>query len=331
LFGSKMTIPVAVAPTGLNGVFWPHADLRLAQAAAEFGIPFAQSTMSNDAMERVARVPGLRYWWQLYVFGPDDIRQTLMDRARDAGCEALIVTVDAQIFGNREWYKRHTSSPTSLGWSAKLDALMHPRWFVTRLLMHGMPRFENVIEFVPEERRGLFQSAHWIRSQMDRRLTWDTVSRIRDRWPRKLIIKGLLSAEDVARAADIGADAVAISNHGGRQLDWAVSPLDVLPAAREAVGSRLTILVDGGIRRGTDVIKALALGADAVFAGRAVLYGVAAAGRPGAVRALKILRDEIERDLALIGAASTTDLSARLLMRLSQPGHPMRALTSSSR
>jgi (S)-mandelate dehydrogenase len=197
--------------------------------------------------------------------------------------------------------------------------------------MHGMPRFENVIEFVPEERRGLFQSAHWIRSQMDRRLTWDTVSRIRDRWPRKLIIKGLLSAEDVARAADIGADAVAISNHGGRQLDWAVSPLDVLPAAREAVGSRLTILVDGGIRRGTDVIKALALGADAVFAGRAVLYGVAAAGRPGAVRALKILRDEIERDLALIGAASTTDLSARLLMRLSQPGHPMRALTSSSR
>jgi (S)-mandelate dehydrogenase len=331
LFGSKMTIPVAVAPTGLNGVFWPHADLRLAQAAAEFGIPFAQSTMSNDAMERVARVPGLRYWWQLYVFGPDDIRQTLMDRARDAGCEALIVTVDAQIFGNREWYKRHTSSPTSLGWSAKLDALMHPRWFVTRLLMHGMPRFENVIEFVPEERRGLFQSAHWIRSQMDRRLTWDTVSRIRDRWPRKLIIKGLLSAEDVARAADIGADAVAISNHGGRQLDWAVSPLDVLPAAREAVGSRLTILVDGGIRRGTDVIKALALGADAVFAGRAVLYGVAAAGRPGAARALKILRDEIERDLALIGAASTTDLSARLLMRLSQPGHPMRALTSSSR
>jgi (S)-mandelate dehydrogenase len=166
---------------------------------------------------------------------------------------------------------------------------------------------------------------------MDRRLTWDTVSRIRDRWPRKLIIKGLLSAEDVARAADIGADAVAISNHGGRQLDWAVSPLDVLPAAREAVGSRLTILVDGGIRRGTDVIKALALGADAVFAGRAVLYGVAAAGRPGAARALKILRDEIERDLALIGAASTTDLSARLLMRLSQPGHPMRALTSSSR
>jgi (S)-mandelate dehydrogenase len=321
LFDRKMAIPVAVAPTGLNGVFWPHADLRLAQAAAEFGIPFAQSTMSNDAMARVARVPGLRYWWQLYVFGPDEIRRALIDRARDAGCEALIVTVDAQIYGNREWYKRHTSSPTSLSWSAKFDALMHPRWFATRLLRHGMPRFRNVVEFVPEGQRGLFQSAHWIRSQMDRRLTWETVSRIRDRWPRKLIIKGLLSAEDVVRAAEIGADAVAISNHGGRQLDWAVSPLDVLPAAREAVGSRLTILVDGGIRRGTDVIKALALGADAVFAGRAVLYGVAAAGQPGAKRALEILRDELERDLGLVGAASVRDLGPKLLVRVCQPGH----------
>jgi (S)-mandelate dehydrogenase len=177
-----------------------------------------------------------------------------------------------------------------------------------------------VIEFVPEEKHGLFQSAHWIRSQMDRRLTWETLSRIRDRWPRKLIIKGLLSTEDVARAADLGADAVAISNHGGRQLDWAVSPLDVLPAAREAVGRRLTILVDGGIRRGTDVIKALALGADAVFAGRAVLYGLAAAGRAGAERALEILRDELERDLGLIGAGSVQDLSPRLLARMSQPG-----------
>jgi (S)-mandelate dehydrogenase len=316
LFGRKMAIPVAVAPTGLNGVFWPNADLRLAQAAAECGVPFAQSTMSNDAMEQVARVPGLRYWWQLYVFGPAEVRAALIRRARDAGCEALIVTVDAQIFGNREWYERHMSSPMALGWGARFDALMHPRWFISRLLMHGMPRFRNVIDFVPRGKRGLFDSAHWIRSQMDRALTWDTVARIREQWPRKLIIKGLLSAEDVVRAAEIGADAVAISNHGGRQLDWAVSPLDVLPAARDAVGHRLTILVDGGIRRGTDVIKALALGADAVLAGRAVLYGVAAAGRPGAARALTILRDELDRDLGLIGVSSIRDLGPGLLMRV---------------
>jgi (S)-mandelate dehydrogenase len=319
LFDRKMTIPVIVAPTGLNELFWPLADLRLAEAAAELGIPFAQSTMSNDAMSRVARVPGLRYWWQLYVFGPPEVRETLIERARNAGCEALIVTVDAQIYGNREWHKRRTAGPKSLGWSSKFDALMHPRWFARGILTHGMPRFENVIEFVPKNRRGFFDSAHWIRSQMDRKLSWDTIARIRERWPRKLVIKGLLSVEDVARAAEIGADAVAISNHGGRQLDWAVAPLDLLPAARQAVGDRIAIFVDGGFRRGTDVIKALALGADAVLAGRAVLYGVAAAGKDGAQRALDILREEILRDLGLLGVRSIAELNPRLLVRLDGP------------
>ncbi|HWG80978.1 MAG TPA: alpha-hydroxy acid oxidase [Stellaceae bacterium] len=314
LFERPMAMPVAVAPTGLNGVFWPHADLRLAEAAAEAGVPFAQSTMSNDRMERVARVPGLRYWWQLYVFGPTEVRNTLIDRARNAGCETLVVTVDAQLFGNREWYKRHTSGPTSLSWGTRLDALRHPRWLVEGLLTHGMPSFANVIEFVPKEKRGLFDSAHWIRSEMDRALTWDTIARIRERWPRRLIIKGLLDVADVVRAADAGADAVAISNHGGRQLDWAVAPVELLPQARQAVGDRIAIIVDGGIRRGTDVIKAVALGADAVFAGRAVLYGVAAGGRAGAKRSLDILREEIDRDLGLVGVRSLAGLNPSLLV-----------------
>ncbi|MGC2201332.1 MAG: alpha-hydroxy acid oxidase [Stellaceae bacterium] len=319
LFGRKMALPVAVAPTGLNELFWPHADLRLAQAAAEAGIPFAQSTMSNDGMSRVARVPGLRYWWQLYVFGLPEIRETLIERARNNGCEALIVTVDAQIYGNREWHSRTMSDPTALTLSSKLDALMHPRWLAGGILTHGMPRFENVIEFVPKDRRRFFDSARWIRSQMDRALSWQTIARIRERWPRKLIIKGLLSIEDVVKAAEIGADAVAISNHGGRQLDWAVAPLDLLPATRQAVGDRIAILVDGGMRRGTDVIKAVALGADAVLVGRAVLYGVAAAGKDGAKRALTIFREEIERDLGLLGVPSIAELSSRLLVRFSQP------------
>jgi (S)-mandelate dehydrogenase len=315
LFGRRMAIPVVVAPSGLNGLFWPHADLRLAEAAAQAGVPFAQSTMSNDVMATVARVSGLRYWWQLYVFGPPAVRETLIERARNAGCEALVVTVDAQIYGNREWHKRTTAGPKSLSWGSRFDALMHPRWLAAGVATHGMPRFENVIEFVPKHRRGFFDSAHWIRSQMDRALSWDTLARIRERWPRKLIIKGLLSVEDIVRAAEIGADAVAISNHGGRQLDWAVAPLDILPAARQAVGNRIALLVDGGVRRGTDVIKAVALGADAVLAGRAILYGVAAAGRDGAKRALDILREEIERDLGLLGVPSIGDLSPRLLVR----------------
>ncbi|MBV8494477.1 MAG: alpha-hydroxy-acid oxidizing protein [Alphaproteobacteria bacterium] len=315
LFGRRMAMPIAIAPTGLNGLFWPHADLRLAEAAAEAGIPFAQSTMSNDAMDRVARVPGLRYWWQLYVFGPTDIRDALIDRARDAGCEALIVTTDAQIYGNREWHSRTQSDPKTLAWSAKLDALLHPGWLAAGLLTHGMPRFENVIDFVPKDRRRFFDSAQWIRSQMDRALSWETVARIRERWPRKLIIKGLLSIEDVERAAEIGADAVALSNHGGRQLDWAVAPLDILPAARKAVGNRVAIFVDGGFRRGTDVIKAIMLGADAVLMGRAPLYGVAAAGRHGVKRTLDILREELDRDLGLLGVAAVSDLNQRLLVR----------------
>jgi (S)-mandelate dehydrogenase len=315
LFGRRMTMPLAVAPTGLNGLFWPHADLHLAEAAAKAGVPFAQSTMSNDAMERVARVPGLRHWWQLYVFGPPHIRHTLIDRARDAGCEALIVTTDAQIYGNREWDQRATPGLAPPGLNAFAETLRHPAWLAEGLLTHGMPRFENVLDFIPKNRRGFFDSAMWIRGQMDRGLSWKTLGEIRERWPRKLIVKGLLDVADVTRAMAIGADAVAISNHGGRQLDWAVAPLDILQRAREAVGPQFPLIVDGGMRRGTDVLKAVALGADAVFAGRAPLYGLAAGGRAGAGRALTILRDEIERDLGLLGAPSLAELDAALLMR----------------
>lgn len=315
LFGRPLTIPLVIAPTGFNALFWPHADLRLAEAAASFGVPYAQSTMSNDRMERVARVPGLRYWWQLYVFGPDEVRNTLIDRARDNGCEALIVTTDAQVYGNREWHKRAMASANSLGPGAVADAAMHPEWLARGILAHGMPRFENALDFVPPGKRGLFDSAHWIRAQMDRAMNWETLARIRERWPRKLIVKGLLAVEDVVRAAGIGADAVVISNHGGRQLDWAVAPLDLLPEARDAVGDRIAILVDGGMRRGTDIIKAVALGADAVLAGRAILYGVAAAGRAGAKRALDILREETDRDLGLLGVRSPSELTPALLRR----------------
>jgi (S)-mandelate dehydrogenase len=315
LFDRRWPMPLAIAPTGLNGLFGPHADLRLAEAAAEAGVPFAQSTMSNDPMERIARVPGLRHWWQLYVFGPPPIHETLIARARDAGCEALVVTMDAQIYGNREWQKRTQSGPKSLTWSSMFDVLRHPRWLAEGWLTHGMPCFENVIEFVPRQRRSFFDSADWLRAQMDRALSLDAIARIRDRWPRQLIVKGLLSVADIERVAAIGADVVAISNHGGRQLDWAVAPLDILPAARKAVGRRIALLVDGGMRRGTDIVKALVLGPDGVLIGRAALYGVAADGRRGVGRALEIMREELERDFGLLGVASLAGLSRQLLVR----------------
>lgn len=314
LFGREMPLPLVVAPTGLNGIFLAKADVELARAAAEAGVPFAQSTMSNETMESVSEVSELRHWWQLYVFGPPDVYHALIKRAEQAGCEALIISTDAQIYGNREWEHRTRSSSSSLTWRSTLDAALHVRWLTSTLLPQGIPSFKNVIQFVPEDQRSFFDSAFWIRANMHRDLSWETVAEIRKIWPRRLLIKGILDTKDVVRAAEAGADAVVISNHGGRQLDWTIAPLDVLLDARKAVGNNFTILVDGGIRRGSDLIKAIALGADAVLVGRAPLYGLCAAGRAGVKRALDILREETERNLALMGVASIRELGPDILV-----------------
>ncbi|HVS76725.1 MAG TPA: alpha-hydroxy acid oxidase [Steroidobacteraceae bacterium] len=315
LLGKSATMPLIVAPTGFNGLFMHHADLALARAAAEAGVPFVQSTMSNDAVEDVAKVEGLRHWWQLYVFGGDEVWQQLLERVDRAGCEALVLTTNTQIFGNREWSKRTRATQSLPTLPAALDAALHPRWLASTLLAGGgLPEFRNVIEFVPEDRRGLFESAHWIRSQQPTSLSWDTVGRIRQRWKKPFILKGILSEEDVRRAADSGVDAIVLSSHGGRQLDWTISPLDLLPAARKAVGDRMQLYVAGGVRRGTDMLKAMALGADAVMAGRAPLYGLCAYGERGAAHALGILEREAEEALGLLGANSPRALGRQFLV-----------------
>ena len=316
LFGRRLPVPLVIAPTGLNGVFRAGADGMLAQAAAQAGIPFTQSTMSNDPMQAVAAVGNLRHWWQLYVFGPPQVFERLVDEAEQAGCEALVITVDAQVFGNREWSRRNFAVPGRLSLGSLIDAALHPAWVGATYLRQGMPRFANIIDFVPQAHRGFFDSADWARSQMRQDLDWAMVRRIRARWPRKLLIKGLLRVEDVQRAADAGADGMVLSNHGGRQLDWTLAGLDCLPQARAAVGKSLSILVDGGMRRGSDVVKALALGADAVQIGRAALYGLAAAGRPGVSRAIEILSEEMNRTLGLLGVASLDALTPQMLRRL---------------
>jgi (S)-mandelate dehydrogenase len=314
VLGRTSSMPLVVAPTGLNALFWPHADTALARAAAQCGVPFVQSTMSNDTLEEVAAVPNLRHWWQLYVFGGDEVWQELLRRVDAAGCEALVLTTNAQIFGNREWSARTQVAQTRLSPAAMADAALHPRWFASTLLARGMPVFRNVIDFIPRGQRGFFQSAFWIREHQPKSLSWRTVGQIRERWRKPFLLKGILHLDDVRRALDAGVDGIILGSHGGRQLDWTVAALDLLPAARKIVPDRVPLFVTGGVRRGTDILKALALGADAVLAGRAPLYGVCAGGAPGAMRALEILRNEAFDAMGLLGANSVADLDARYLV-----------------
>lgn len=316
ILGAPAAMPVVVAPTGLNGLFIHHADTLLARAAAQAGIPFVHSTMSNDRMEDVAQVPNLRHWWQLYVFGGDEVWQELLRRADACGCEALVLTTNAQIFGNREWSARTRATRTRPTLPTMIDAALHPRWMAQTLIAGGgLPHFSNVVDFVPANSRGFFETAFWIRDHQPQSLAWDTVGKIRQRWRGKFIVKGLLREDDVRRALDAGVDGIVLGTHGGRQLDWCVSALDVLPRIREIVPERIALYVTGGLRRGTDLLKAVALGADAVLAGRLPLYGVCAAGEAGARKALELLAREADESLGLLGASSMAELGPQFLAR----------------
>jgi (S)-mandelate dehydrogenase len=317
ILGRPSDMPLIVAPTGLNGLFRHKADVQLAEGAARSNVPFVQSTMSTDPMQEVAQVKGLRHWWQLYVFGGDEIWQELLHRAETAGCEALVLTTNSQIFGNREWDTRTRATRSRPSLSTIIDAALHGRWLANTLASHGMPVFANVIDFVPKNNRGFFQSAFWIRDQMPRSLSWDTVAKIRARWKNPFFIKGILNLDDVRRALDSGVDGVMLGSHGGRQMDWAVSALDILEDARRIIDGRIALYMSGGIRRGNDMLKALALGADAVLTGRATLYGLCAGGSDGVARALAILKEEATNDLGQLGVASLDSLNRNVLINVS--------------
>lgn len=313
IFGRPVNMPVVVAPTGFNGLLWPQGDIALARAAAAAGVPFTLSTASNCAVGRLAAAVQGNLWYQLYAYKDQSVVDRLIDRVAEAGCEVLVITADAPVLGAREWDQRNYRSPMQLSLASKLDVLCHPRWLSQVMLPSGAPTFENLVEFLPPGQYSALIGAKYSFSQINSRLSWHDVERIRGRWPGKLVVKGLLCVADAQRSVEAGADGIVLSNHGGRQLDGAVSGVELLPAVAAEVGDRLTLMVDGGFRRGGDVLKAIALGAHAVMIGRATLYGLAAGGEAGASHALELLRAEMDRAMLLLGCGSIPELGRHLI------------------
>lgn len=312
LFGQKIKMPLAVSPTGSAGIVWFQGEVELARAAAAFGVPFTLATRSFSSIETIAQEAGGNLWLQLYVWHDRQMSYQLMDRAKASGFKALVVTVDTPVMPNREYNQRNGYwLPFKMSTTACVDMLRHPSWLVSvmgRYMLHGgIPRFETLpgrprITQTTPPSMGMSQS-----------VTWDDIREIRRRWQDVLVIKGIMRPEDAIKAAECGADAVVVSNHGGRNLDSARATIDVLPAVVEAAGARLKILLDSGVRRGSDVVKAVALGASAVLSGRPTLYGTAIAGRDGARHVLDILHKEMTNTMGMIGCPAVNDLDRRIL------------------
>jgi (S)-mandelate dehydrogenase len=304
-------MPAVVGPTGLNGLAWRDGDMALARAAAAAGLPFAMSTVSMSLIEDVAREAPGRLWLQAYVFSERRITEAIIGRALAAGFECVMLTSDFPVAGKRERDLRTGLLPLQkFTLAAKLDVLMHPRWLAT--VATRRPHFVNVER---ELGPGRDVNAFVGHGMFDPSFSWDDVKRFRDRWPRKLLLKGVLRADDAERAIAAGVDGIVLSNHGGRQLDGAIAGLDALPEVARAIGGRASILVDGGVRRGSDIAKAVALGAEGVLLGRAPVYGLAAGGEAGVARALAILVDELDRTLALTGSPGVAALAPDLIAR----------------
>lgn len=318
LFGQAIGAPLLIAPTGLNGLLHPDGDVALARGAARLNIPFTLSTFSTTRLEEVARRAGGRLWLQLYVMKDRGLARDLIRRAAAAGYEALVFTTDANVFGSREWDRRNYRSPGKPTLRAALDALRHPRW-LGRLAAHGVPRFRNLESFLPPESTSAVGGSTVVPQLLDATICWADLAWIRELWRGRLLVKGILDARDAERAVELGCDGVVLSNHGGRQLDHCVTALEVLPEVVQTLGSRTALIIDGGFRRGTDVVKALALGAQAIMLGRATLYGLAAGGEAGVHHALGILSSELDRVLGELGCTSVADLAPAHL-RASAPG-----------
>lgn len=312
MIGEKVAMPVALAPTGLTGMQHADGEILAAQAAEEAGVPFTLSTMSICSIEDVAEATSRPFWFQLYVMRDRDFVFNLIDRAKAAGCSALVLTADLQILGQRHKDLRNgLSTPPKFTPKHVWQVATRPQW---ALQMLGTKRrtFRNIAGHA-KGADDLSSLAKWTHEQFDPRLSWDDVAWIKDRWGGKLIIKGILDPEDAEMATRTGADAIIVSNHGGRQLDGAPSSISVLSDIVDAVGDRIEVHLDGGIRSGQDVLKALCLGAKGVYIGRPFLYGLGARGKKGVALALDIIRKELDTTLALCGKRDIKDVSKDLL------------------
>ncbi len=315
LFGRPVTQPIAVAPMSPTGLLWHEGELAVARAAAAVGVPYTLATESMTALERVAAEAGGRLWFQLYYWSDRALSYALLDRVERAGYEALVLTVDTCVGPNREYNARNGfGMPYRPSVRSLADMLAHPRWLLNVLLRYivttGVPLLANHPQ---EHQRRITEEAPNQATRLNPSITWDDVRILRRRWPGPLIVKGVLRADDALRACELGADGVVVSNHGARNFDSALASIDALPAIADAVGDRVTVLLDSGVRRGTDIAKALALGAQGVMVGRPVLFGLAAGGQAGAQRSLQLLGAEFDRALAYLGCSRCDELGPHLV------------------
>jgi len=313
MLGKTLPMPVALAPTGLTGMQHADGEILAAKAAEEYGVPFTLSTMSICSIEDVAANTSKPFWFQLYVMRDRDFIHRLVERARDANCSALMITLDLQILGQRHKDVHNgLSAPPKPTLANIMNLCTKPAWCLGML---GTKRrqFGNIVGHV-QGVKDMSSLADWTASQFDPSLSWDDVAAVRRQWGGKVIIKGIMDVEDAKKAVNVGADAIVVSNHGGRQLDGAPSAVAALPQIVDAVGDKCEVWMDSGIRTGQDILRAVALGAKGTLIGRAFLYGLGAAGQAGVTRTLEILHTELDRTMALCGRTNLAEVDRSILL-----------------
>jgi L-lactate dehydrogenase (cytochrome) len=313
MIGERVAMPVALAPVGMTGMQRADGEIKAARAAEAFGVPFTLSTMSICSIEDIAEHTTRPFWFQLYVMKDEAFVDSAIERARKAGCSALVLTLDLQILGQRHKdLKNGLSAPPRLTLPNILDMMIRPQWSL-EMLATKRRTFRNIVGHAKGV-GDLSSLMSWTNEQFDPQLDWSKIARIRDKWGGKLILKGILDEEDAMRAADFGADAIIVSNHGGRQLDGALSSIRMLPRIVRAVGDKTEVFLDSGIRSGQDVLKALALGAKGTFIGRAYIHGLGAMGEAGVAKALDVIRKELDITMALCGEKDVAQLGRHNLL-----------------
>lgn len=319
VLGRPVPFPLVLAPTGFSRIADPQGELAVARAAARAGIPYTLSTLSTRSIEEVAAVSSGRRWFQVYVWRDRGLVAEMLQRAADTGYEAIVVTVDTAVLGRRERdVRRGFSLPPKIGLGTFVDGALHPAW--TWAFVRAEPiSFANVVGRHVGDGSDPVSLADYINTQFDPSLSWRDLEWFRERWDGKVVVKGIQSVDDACTAAQVGVDAVALSNHGGRQLDGAPPPLELVAPTADAVGGQVEIYCDGGVRRGSDIVKAVALGATACMAGRAYLYGLGAGGERGVDHVLSLLDAGVRRTLALTGTSAIRDLSREVVRWRDRP------------